>query len=160
MTDETTRRLIKARRSGQPSKAAGACLTDAKAAYAVQDAVAHALGWFDAEPARHWKSGGPSRASTLTHAPLPPQGVWTSPAQAAEWPFYWRGIEAEIALRLQYDVDAALAMTLNESCARELVDAMCVSIEVVDSRWQKALEAPPFAKLADLQSHGALILGA
>ncbi|WP_029528522.1 fumarylacetoacetate hydrolase family protein [Polaromonas glacialis] len=157
MTDETTRRLIEARRSGQPSMAAGACPTDAKAAYAAQDAVAQALGWFDAEPARHWKSGGPSRASALTHAPLPPQGVWTSPAQAAGWPFHLRGIEAEIALRLQCDVDAALAMTLGESCAMELVDAMCVSIEVVDSRWEEALEAPPFAKLADLQSHGALI---
>lgn len=160
MIDETARRLIEARRSGQLSIAAASCPADAKAAYAAQDAVAHAFGWFYAEPARHWKSGGPSRVSTLTHAPLPPQGVWTSPAHAAGWPFHLRGIEAEIALRLQCDVDAALAMTLDESCAMELVDAMCVSIEVVDSRWQEALEAPPFAKLADLQSHGALILGA
>ena len=37
---------------------------------------------------------------------------------------------------------------------------MCVSIELVDSRWSEALEAPALAKLADLQSHGALVLGA
>lgn len=160
MIDETTRRLIEARRSGQPSVAAGAGPADAKAAYAVQNAVAHAFGWFDAGPARYWKSGGSWRAATLTHAPLPPQGVWTSPVQAAGWPFHLRGIEAEIALRLQCDVDTALAMTLDASCAMELVDAMCVSIEVVDSRWQEALEAPPLTKLADMQSHGALILGA
>jgi 2-keto-4-pentenoate hydratase len=43
--------------------------------------------------------------------------------------------------------------------AAALVDAMCVSIEVVDSRWVEGLEAPATAKLADLQSHGALVLG-
>ena len=159
MINETARRLIKARRSSQASMAAGADPADEKAAYSAQDAVADALGWFNAGPARYWKSGGPSRTSMLTHAPLPPQGVWTSPAQATGWPFHLRGIEAEIALRLQCDVDAALAMTLDERCAMELVDAMCVSIEVVDSRWQEALESPPVAKLADLQSHGALVLG-
>jgi 2-keto-4-pentenoate hydratase len=37
---------------------------------------------------------------------------------------------------------------------------MCVSIEIVDSRWAEGLDAPPLAKLADLQSHGALVLGA
>ena len=36
---------------------------------------------------------------------------------------------------------------------------MCVSIELVDSRWAEGLDAPPLAKLADLQSHGALVLG-
>ena len=45
-----------------------------------------------------WKSGGPSRDAVLTHAPLPPQGVWTSPANAREHPFRLRVIEAEIAL--------------------------------------------------------------
>jgi 2-keto-4-pentenoate hydratase len=160
MIDETARRLIEARRSGQPSIAAGASPADAKAAYAAQDAVAHAFGWFHAGPARYWKSGGPSRRSTLTHAPLPPQGVWTSPAQAAGWPFHMRGIEAEIALRLRCAVDETLAMKLDESCTIQLVDAMCVSIEIIDSRWQEALEAPALAKLTDLQSHGALILGA
>jgi len=30
---------------------------------------------------------------------------------------------------------------------------------VVDSRWAEGLQAPALAKLADLQSHGALVLG-
>jgi 2-keto-4-pentenoate hydratase len=34
-----------------------------------------------------------------------------------------------------------------------------VSIEIVDSRWQQGVEAPALLKLADLQSHGALVLG-
>jgi 2-keto-4-pentenoate hydratase len=36
---------------------------------------------------------------------------------------------------------------------------MTVSIEVVDSRWRQGREAAALLKLADLQSHGALVLG-
>jgi 2-keto-4-pentenoate hydratase len=135
-------------------------LSDAQTAYAVQNAVALALGWFAHGPPRHWKSGGPSRDAALTHAPLPPEGVWASPADARAWPFQLRGIEAEIALRLARDVDSALAARLDDSRMAALIDAMCVSIEIVDSRWAEGLVAPPLAKLADLQSHGALVLGA
>jgi len=95
----------------------------------------------------------------LTHAPLPPEGVWSSPADGHEWPFRQRGIEAEIALRLACAVTPAMAQTLDAGQAAALVDAMCVSIEIVDSRWIEGLEAPALAKLADLQSHGALVLG-
>ena len=157
---EAVSRLVQARRSGQPMAAVP--LPDAHSAYAVQDGVARALGWFGAgERAPHfWKSGGPSRDIELTHAPLPPAGVWRSPAVAPkDWPLRLRGIEAEVALRLGRDVDAALAATLDVDGAAALVDAMCVSIEVVESRWAEALEAPPLARLADLQSHGALVLG-
>jgi 2-keto-4-pentenoate hydratase len=159
MNDETVRRLVAARRSGQPVRAEGAVPADATSAYAVQDAVAQAMAWHAAGPARYWKSGGPSRSAVLTHAPLPPAGVWESPAVAGDWPFQLRGVEAEIALRLGQDVDAALAQSLDLAGATALVDAMCVSIEIVDSRWEEGLHAPAFAKLADQQSHGALILG-
>ncbi len=36
---------------------------------------------------------------------------------------------------------------------------MAVSIEVVDSRWRQYTDAPALLKLADLQAHGALVLG-
>ena len=134
-------------------------LPDAHAAYAVQAGVAKALGWFGKSVPLHWKSGGASRSAPQTHAPLPPAGVWSSPAVAGAWPFHLRGIEAEVALRLGVAVDAGLAATLDETAARECIDAMCVAIEVVDSRWSEGLSAPPLAKLADLQSHGALVLG-
>lgn len=149
--------LLAARRSGQAVPAV--VPADAGAAYAAQAAVARALGWFDAGAPRHWKSGGPSRTALQTHAPLPPAGVWASPARASTWPLRLRGIEAELALRLDRDVDAALAATLDADSAAALVDAVCVSIEIVESRWAEGLDAPPLAKLADLQSHGALVLG-
>ncbi|WP_397408515.1 fumarylacetoacetate hydrolase family protein [Polaromonas sp.] len=159
MIDETARHLIEARSTQRAISAAGFCPPDTQAAYAAQDAVARACGWFDEAPAGYWKSGGPSREAVLTHAPLPPDGVWSSPAEAGAWPFHMRGIEVEIALRLGCDVEPALALALKGNEAVKLVDAMCVSIEIVDSRWVEGLEAPALAKLADLQSHGALVLG-
>jgi 2-keto-4-pentenoate hydratase len=149
--------LLQARRTGQAVPAVE--LPDAAAAYAVQDAVAAELGWFAGGTARHWKSGGPSREAQATHAPLPPAGVWKSGSSAGDWPFQFRGIEAEVALRLGRDVDAAMAATLDAAGAAALVDAQCVSIELVDSRWSEGRAAPALAKLADLQSHGALVLG-
>lgn len=160
MIDETVHALIDARRTDRQVCVTNSHLADAQAAYAVQDAVASAFGWFDGLPARHWKSGGPSREAMLTHAPLPPAGVWTSPAQAGDWPFHFRGIEAEVALRLGREVSPGLAMSLDGAGAAELIDAMCVSIEIIDSRWEDGLNAPALAKLADQQLHGALVLGA
>lgn len=146
--------LLQAHRSGR--KVPAPALPDAAAAYAVQLRVAQAMGWASS---RWWKSGGPSRSAEQTHAALPPSGVKPSPADLRERAFHLRGIEAEVALRLARDVDAAMAAALDDAAARTLVDAMCVSIELVDSRWVEALQAPALAKLADLQSHGALVLG-
>lgn len=156
--DAAVAALVGARRSGQPT--ADVPLPDAAAAYAVQDGVAQTLGWFGDAMPQCWKSGGPSPTAVQTHAPLPPDGVWASPADARNRAFRLRGIEAEIALRLGVDVDEALAARLDAEAVGALVDAMCVSIEIVDSRWAAGLESPALAKLADLQSHGALVLGA
>ena len=158
--DDAAARLLQARREGRPQPAAGLADADADTAYAVQARVAQALGWFGAAAPAHWKSGGPSREAVATHAPLPPAGVWASPADARGWPFTLRWVEAEVALRLGRPVDAGQARTLDLVQARSLVDAMCVSIEIVDSRWAEGLQAPAWARLADLQSHGALVLGA
>lgn len=149
--------LVRARTERRAVSAAGLALADADEAYAVQDAVARALGWFDGVP-RFWKSGGATLAA-ISHAPLPPAGVWTSPASAGDWPFRQRIVEAEVALRLGREVDAARAATLTPDSAAALVDAMTVSIEIVDSRWAEATESPPLLKLADLALHGALVLG-
>lgn len=128
-------------------------------AYAVQMAVARHHGWYRDAPPRYWKSGGANRDAQLTHAPLPTAGIWHSPARSGDWPFAMRGIEAEIALRLGQPVDLALARTLAPEDAGDLVDAMTVSIEIVDSRWQQGMASPALLKLSDLQSHGALVLG-
>jgi 2-keto-4-pentenoate hydratase len=160
--DAVTQALLAARRGpdAAPDDTLAGALPDAAAAYAVQRRCAAALGWFGATPPLHWKSGGPSLETPLTHAALPPAGVWASPAQAGPWPFRQRLVESEIALRLGRPVDAALAATLDVDSARGLVDAMAVSIELVDSRWRQGLAAPALLRLADLASHAALVLGA
>lgn len=158
---EIAQALVQARKERRPVDAAPLAntLRDAADAYAVQGLVAQALHGPDPGFPRYWKSGGPSREATPTHAPLPAQGVWPSPADARPWPCNIRLIEVEIALRLGRDVSAAEAASLSPEAAVSLVDAMTVSIELVDSRWLQAVQAPPLLKLADLQSHGALVLG-
>jgi 2-keto-4-pentenoate hydratase len=147
-------RLLAARRSGQAQPAPA--LPDADSAYAAQAAVADALGWFAGGVPRHWKSGGAARDAVLTHAPLPPAGVHAHPtADLRGVAFHFRGVEAEVALRLAEPVDAARAAAGGPVA----LDAMCVAVEIVDSRWAEGTQAPPLARLADLQSHGALVLG-
>lgn len=136
-------------------------VTNADEAYELQEALVHAL---DRErPGQglppSWKSGGPSRNTTLTHSQLPAYGVRSSGSNMQGLHLRQPGIEAEIALRLSRAVDAQEAAALTHEDAARLVDAMCVSIEVVDSRWTDVKTAPALFKLADLQSHGALVLG-
>lgn len=153
--------LLQARSSGVPVPAAPCeqLLATPDEAYAVQEEVARACGWHADGVPRYWKAGGPSRTAALTHAALPQPGVWPSPADARAHPFHLRLIEAEVALRLARNVTPAQAAALAPEQAMALVDGMAVSIEIVDSRWQEGVQAPALLKLADLQSHGALVLG-
>lgn len=128
-------------------------------AYAVQQAMARQLGWFAQGAPRAWKSGGPARGAQMTHAPLPPAGVAHSPAQMTDWTLHTRGIEAEIALRLGQDVTPAQARQLVAGQGAELIDAMAVAIEVVESRWQQQFAAPALLLMADQLCHGALVVG-
>jgi len=155
---QATLALLQARRDHQPAPPLSVPLPDALAAYAVQDAVGSALAWFEGRTPRFWKSGGATLAQQ-THAPLPPQRVLPSPVDARGWPLQLRGIEAEIALRLARPVTPADAAAFRPEDTNALIDAMCVAIELVDSRWAQGVAAPDLCKLADLQSHGALVLG-
>ncbi|MCW5220138.1 fumarylacetoacetate hydrolase family protein [Verminephrobacter aporrectodeae] len=153
--------LIAARRSGQPAPASDLAhvLRSDDQAYAIQDAVAQALGWFDGGPPRHWKSGGAARTAALTHAALPAAGVRTAGQSLADLRWHQPAVEAEIALRLARDVTPAQAQQLTHADAPYLVDAVAVAIEIADSRWQEGLQAPAALRLADQGSHGALLLG-
>ncbi len=156
--DPVASQLVNARQQAQPVAGAAGPINDTAHAYAIQQAVAEAMGWPYAS-ARHWKSGGANPDALQTHAPLPEPGVRSSPADLRDMPFQLRCIEVEIALRLGVAVDAKTADALDVNSAADLIDAMCVSIEVVDTRWSEGLQAPDLAKLADLQAHGALVLG-
>jgi len=158
---EVTQALVQARHQRRACDASSLSntLRDAADAYAVQRLVAQALHGPDPAFPRYWKSGGPSREAMPTHAPLPAEGVWPSPADARRWPCNIRLIEVEIALRLGREVTPVEAAALSHEAAPALVDAMTVAIELVDSRWLQGVQAPALLKLADLQSHGGLVLG-
>lgn len=158
---EVVAALCAAHRTHQPAdnRSLAEALASPDDAYAVQLAVGRQLGWWADRPAQAWKSGG-GTLDTVTHAPLPPAGVRPSPADLRDLPLRRRGIEAEIALRLGVAVDAARAASLDEAGAAALIEALAVSVEVVDSRWADGSAAAPLLRLADAQSHGALVLGA
>jgi len=153
------------RRALQASAAHAAVLTDVDDACEVQHATGVALkAWAPQEIPRHWKSGAGSRTTTLTHAPLVPHGVRpcpaARPADFRDMHFFTPGIESEIALRLAREVTPARAQAMtHDDDVSELIDAMAVSIEVVDCRWVDDGALPPLLRLADFQSHGALALG-
>lgn len=145
--------LLQARRQGEPV-ATVPDLPDAAAAYDVQEDIARWLGWFRRQVPRHWKSGG----IPANHAFLPAFGVRSTPARFNDLPELF-AVEAEIAMRLGQSVSAHEATTMTTPEAWSLIDAVCVAIEVVVSRWVEGQRAPRWCRLADLQSHGGLVIG-
>lgn len=152
--------LLRAREGGPAvdEQAPKAGITSLEQAYAMQERLYAALGHAPGVPP-YWKSGGPSRSDPMRHAPLPVAGVRPSGSALGALPLRHRWVEAEIALRLGQAVTPDAAWRLTPEDAPALVDALCVSIEVVDTRWAAGRAVPPLLKLADLQVHGALVLG-
>jgi len=153
--------LKTARQRHQQHDASGPelALADCEEAYAVQSAMGRELGWWPGGVPRHWKTGGPGVDAVQTSAPLPDRGVWAGPCDARAWPMHSRGVESEIALRLKTAVTPEQARDIDAGAARSLIGEMAVAIELVDFRWRQGMDAPELLKLADLQSHGALVLG-
>jgi 2-keto-4-pentenoate hydratase len=153
--------LLRAHQGGPlaDDQAALAHVTTLEQAYAVQERLYTALGHALDEVPRYWKSGGPSRNDPMRHAPLPLAGVRPSGSKldGLHLRNYW--IEAEIALRIGQPVTQSMAQNLTPQDAAAFVDALTVSMEMVDTRWAAGRAAAPLLKLADLQVHGALVLG-
>lgn len=130
---------------------------------AVLAATAPAWGWrapgVAGQVPRYWKSGAPRRGAPLSHAALPEPGIWASPSLMAGMRLHLRGIEAEVALRLGQEVSAEQAADLQPGEGVAYLDAVAVAIEVVETRWQQQLKAPPLLLQADGLCHGALVLG-
>lgn len=159
--------LLAARREGRPlapDAAAERAVPDPETAWALQQAQGEALGeWVAGALPQHWKSGGPSRAEPLVHAPLLPSGVRAVArggcADLSATAFFQPMVEVEVALRLGHSVSPGEALELTAETAARRVDALCVSVEVVDTRWDDLARASAWLKLADFQVHGALVLG-
>lgn len=159
---QVLRALHEAHQSGVAADASAVC--DEVDVLVVLQHSAAAEGWKLGCAPAYWKSGGPSPSQPLFHAPLPRHKVLTSesaqrPARIRQPACTLHGVEAEIALRLGRRVDLAQALALTPDSVHEVVDAMTVAIEWVDSRWRQNLQAPLRLLQADRLSHGALVLG-
>jgi 2-keto-4-pentenoate hydratase len=155
---DLARRLAQAYDSGKRLPAAIASVTTEAQAYAVQDAwMAQAQA--GGNPVAGWKVGANTNDSPPNAAPLPAICLRADGSDLGLGPGNLRGIELELAVRLRHD----LMPGDRPATRQEVVDAIgevLPVIELVDSRWIEARQAPALARLADLQSHGALVLGA
>jgi 2-keto-4-pentenoate hydratase len=158
--DEIAQALLNAYRGGPAADDARMQerVTSVPQAYAIQERLVAMLGNAPGVP-RYWKSGAPSRSDPIRHAALPDGGVRASGAGIDGLHLRNRWIEAEVALRLGQAVTPQMAQAVQPQDVASLVDGMCVSIELVDTRWASGRAAPPLLKVADLLVHGGLVLG-
>lgn len=127
---------------------------DADAAYAIQHEILSACG------ARigGWKIGAKSASGPIQGAPLPDTDLHADGARLSREGFAPLGLELEVAFRFgrrfepsatPYDEDEVLAG----------IGSIGATIEIVASRYAEWPDVDKPAQLADLQNHGALIVG-
>lgn len=147
-----TQALLRARRERLLLPWGEALPADVPQAYAVQDATVRALGGIAG-----WKVGSPGPGVTPHCAPLPPAGLLATGCvlQGPDWRL--RGIEVEVALRLGRDLVAESLPSVEDMQAA--VEAVLPAVEVVETRLADWRGSPQPAQIADLQGHGALVLG-
>ncbi|WP_432241016.1 2-keto-4-pentenoate hydratase [Herbaspirillum robiniae] len=148
-----TQLLLDARNSGVVLDWRRLAVGDAATAYAVQDAQLLRLG-----PVGGWKVGSRGDGSEPACSPLPASCVFQSGVKLAGRQWRLRGLEVELALRVGRDFDPGNALPAREELI-QVFDAMMPAIEVVETRLGKLPCDNPWASMADLQSHGALVVG-
>lgn len=147
--------LWQARQPGQPRLSGPICaaVPDAAAAYAVQD---QSLRWLG--PVGGWKVGAAGPTHIPICAPLPAAGLLASGVALSPPRGALRGLEVELALRVARDLPPQ-QQGLGDAPLCTVFDAVLPAMEWVDSRLAQGQASPALLRLADLQSHGALILG-
>lgn len=106
-----------------------------------------------------WKIGAKSADGPIQGAPLPARGIHASGVALARSDFSVLGIELEIMFRFNRDFLPNDAPVL-EADVLSSIASIGAAIELVSSRLAGWPEAPRLMQLADLQNHGALVLGA
>lgn len=105
-----------------------------------------------------WKIGAKSEDGPIQGAPLPRRGIYASDAAVARSDFAVFGIELEIMFRFGRDFLPGAAVVTEEQVL-SAIDGIAASIEIVSSRLKGWPDVPKLNQLADLQNHGALIVG-
>ncbi len=147
--------LLGARRSGVPLRELPeeVAPTSVEEAYAIQDAIARILGGVAG-----WKVGSKGPQQEPSCAPLFAAGIRHSGCTFLPRDCRLRGVEGEIAVRLNRDLPQRQA----DYTAAEVVAAIgevLPAIEVVDSRFADMKQQDAFSLLADSLSNAGLVLG-
>ncbi len=124
------------------------------AAYAVQMQLLHARR----AAIGGWKVGAKTPDGPIQAAPLPADGVHASGAALPRRAFQPLGLELEIAFRFGRDFAPRTAPYDAADVLAGIVQ-MAAAIEIVTSRYREWPAVAPLAQLADLQNHGALVVG-
>lgn len=151
--DAAAQALYRARTEGRRIPAGALEPADAAEAYAIQDATLSHIG----SPGG-WKVGARAPGAEPTCAPLPAACLLADGAvlRGAEWRL--RGIELEVGFLLGADLPARAEPYTAAELASVVAGVLPV-LEVVETRLVDWLGAEPLAQLADLLSHGTLVLG-
>lgn len=102
-----------------------------------------------------WKVGARGPQAEPACAPLPRSGLMPSGARLTGPRWAMRGVELELAIRLGRD----LPPHPTAAQMQQAVDSVLPVIEIVETRLADWKDSSPLAQMADLQSHGALVLG-
>jgi 2-keto-4-pentenoate hydratase len=128
--------------------------SDADAAYAIQHEILSACG------ARigGWKIGAKSASGPIQGAPLPNTDLHSDGARLSREGFAPLGLELEVAFRFGRRFEpSATPYHADEVLAG--IGSIGATIEIVASRYAAWPAVDKLAQLADLQNHGALIVG-
>jgi 2-keto-4-pentenoate hydratase len=147
------RRLMAVRHGGHAVRSEAVVPPDVATAWAVQDATLALAG-----PAGGWKVGAKAPYAEPGAAPLPASGIFASGASLAGPPWSMRGIEVEVAVRFGRDF-VPTSPDVDIPQLQAAIDCVLPAIEVVETRLADWRESDPLAQLADLQTHGALVIG-
>jgi len=148
-------RLLEARRTGNPTTLHPP--PDRAAAFAVQDACLRVLGpvggW---KLGADWEWGAAAPTRDIRCAPLPASGMLQTGTRAVGGTM--RGVEVEIAFRLRKDLPCPDGVP-GRAQLLDAIDAVVPVIELVETRLAGWRTSPSLAQLADLSSHGGLVIG-
>lgn len=123
-------------------------------AFATQYATLQSLG---SAPAG-WKIGSKSHDGPIQGSPMPAAGVHRGRTTVARDAFAKPGLELEIAFALGRRFEAGSGPYTDEAVL-DAIETVHAAIEIVASRFQDWPNVDKLWQLADLQNHGALIVG-
>lgn len=105
-----------------------------------------------------WKVGAKSETGTIQGAPLPLSGIHPASSVLRRSGFALLGLELEIMFCFDCDFKPRAAPVSDEEVL-ECISAVGVAVEIVSSRLAGWPDVPKLNQLADLQNHGALVIG-